>query len=119
MIDVLERFDKLASPWIVLNSTLATRSTGKSNAGNRRFFIDGEFPSLTELPPTCDWEIPAPWGQQAMVAFRSIEIITLPRHVSVRNIESYLNLSAIKDLRDPTTPPHLLLMKADVPRNNF
>lgn len=87
------------------NPTPATRSTGRSNAGKRRFLVDGKLELLSDPPPTRNWVFPPPWGEQPMVAFPSGEIIMLARHLPVRNIRSFLNFAPIRDLRDPTTPP--------------
>lgn len=87
------------------NPTPATRSTGRSNAGKRRFLVDGKLELLSDPPPTRDWEFPPPWGEQPVVAFPSGEVIMLSRHLLVRNVQSFLNLAPIKDLRDPNTPP--------------
>jgi len=85
--------------------TPATRSTGRSNAGKRRFLVDGKLELLSDPLPARNWEFPPPWGEQSVVAFPSGEVVMLPRHLSVRNIRSYLNIAPIKDLRDPNTPP--------------
>ena len=87
------------------NPTPATRSTGRSNAGKRRFLVNGQLELLSDPPPTRDWEFPQPWGKQSVVGFPSSEVISLPRHLPVRNIQSYLNLAPIRDLRDPNTAP--------------
>jgi hypothetical protein len=87
------------------NPTPATRATGRFNVGKRRFLSDGKLELLGDPPPTRNWSFPSPWGSQPMIGFPSGEVIMLARHLRVRNVQSYINLAPIKDIRDPKTPP--------------
>jgi hypothetical protein len=85
--------------------TPGTRATGPRSAGRRRFFVDGELALLGDPPPTREWDFPAPFGTQTVVGLPFGEVILLSCHVEVPSIRSYLNLTPLKDIRDPSTPP--------------
>jgi short subunit dehydrogenase-like uncharacterized protein len=87
------------------NPTRATRLTGQRSAGRRRFFVDGKLELLPDPPPMRDWKFPEPFGTQPVVGLPFGEVILISRHIKVPNIRSYLNLSPLKDIRDPNTPP--------------
>lgn len=85
--------------------TRGTRLTGQRSAGRRRFLINGKLELLAEPSPTRDWNFPEPFGMQPVVGLPFGEVILISRHIRVPDIRSYLNLSPLKDLRDPNTPP--------------
>jgi hypothetical protein len=85
--------------------TLGTRLTGKRNRYRRRVIVNGQLDFLADPPPTRDWDFPPPFGTHAMVAAPLSETITISRHLRVQELQSYISLVALQDVRDPTTPP--------------
>jgi hypothetical protein len=85
--------------------TAGTRATGPRSVGRRRFLVDGKLELLGDPPPAREWAFPAPFEKQSVVGLPFGEVILLSRHVDVPNIHSYLNLTPLKDIRDPSTPP--------------
>jgi short subunit dehydrogenase-like uncharacterized protein len=85
--------------------TLGTRLTGKRNHYRRRVIANGQLDFLADPPPTRDWDFPPPFGTHAMVAAPLSETITISRHLRVQELHSYISLVALRDVRDPTTPP--------------
>ncbi|KRA17565.1 saccharopine dehydrogenase NADP-binding domain-containing protein [Lysobacter sp. Root604] len=85
--------------------TAGTRITGQRNQRARLVIADGELSPLAQPPATRDWTFPAPFGVQSTVALPFSEIATLSRHVRSTRVDSYMNLTAIQDVRDPHTPP--------------
>lgn len=86
------------------NPTRGTRLTGQRSTG-RRFLVNGKLEFLVDPPPTRDWNFSEPFGLQPVVGLPFGEVILISRHIRVPNILSFLNLSPLKDVRDPNTPP--------------
>jgi uncharacterized protein YbjT (DUF2867 family) len=87
------------------NPTRGTRLTGQRSAGRRRFLVDGKLEFVSDPPPTRDWNFPQPFGMQPVVGLPFGEVILISRHIRVPDIRSYLNLSPLREVRDPNTPP--------------
>jgi hypothetical protein len=87
------------------NPTRGTRLTGQRSAGYRRILVNGKLEFLADPPPTRDWNFPEPFGMQPVVGLPYGEVIFISRHIRVSDVHSYLNLSPLKDIRDPNTPP--------------
>jgi hypothetical protein len=85
--------------------TVGTRLTGQRNHYPRLVVTNGRLAVLANPPPTRDWDFPAPFGTQPMVALPLSETITISRHMRVQELHSYVNLAPLEDLRDPNTPP--------------
>ena len=85
--------------------TLGTRLTGQRNHYRRQVVSNGKLDVLADPPPRRDWNFPSPFGTQSMVEAPFSETITISRHLRVRELHSYINLVALKDVRDPGTPP--------------
>jgi uncharacterized protein YbjT (DUF2867 family) len=85
--------------------TVGTRLTGDRNHYRRLVVSNGELTVLAEPPPTREWHFASTFGTQAMVALPLSETITISRHLRVRELHSYLNITPLQDLRDPATPP--------------
>jgi NADP-dependent 3-hydroxy acid dehydrogenase YdfG len=84
--------------------TAGTRLTGQRNHYQRLVVTNGRLAVLANPPPTRDWDFPAPFGMQPMVALPFSETITISRHMHVQELHSYFNLAPLKDVRDPNTP---------------
>lgn len=84
--------------------TAGTRLTGRRNHYPRRVIANGRLDFLADPPPTRDWNFRAPFGTQAMVALPFSETITISRHLRVRELHSYINRTALEEIRDPATP---------------
>lgn len=83
--------------------TRGTRVTGQRNPG-RRFFFSNNRLERSDPPPARTWNFPPPFGQQEMEALSLSETIIISQHLKTPEIRAYLNLSAIRDVRDPNTP---------------
>lgn len=84
--------------------TAGTRLTGQRNHYPRRVVSNGQLGFLAAPPPTRDWTFAPPFATQAMVALPFSETITISRHLRVQHLHSYINRSALEDIRDPSTP---------------
>jgi hypothetical protein len=78
--------------------------TGQRNTAPRLVVSGGRLQPLATSAPVPAWQFPDPFGVQQMAAVPFSEIITISRHLQSREIHTYLNLTPLKDVRDPTTP---------------
>jgi hypothetical protein len=85
--------------------TQGTRITGRRNTARRLIVRDGTLQPVQNPPPRGSWTFPAPFGDQDVAMLPFSETITLSRHVSAAAIESWINVTALRDIRDTTTPP--------------
>jgi short subunit dehydrogenase-like uncharacterized protein len=85
--------------------TDGTRVTGDRNTARRLVIADGRLAPLPRPAPVRDWTFPEPFGVQKVVAVPLSEIVTIHRHISVRDVCSYMNLAPLRDLEDLRTPP--------------
>ncbi len=91
--------------------TDGTRSTGQVSAGRRAgrrlLFADGRLQTREGDAPRAEWTFGEPFGTQAVVGeFTMADSATIPTHVTVRDIRTYLSVGALEDLRsaDPSGP---------------
>lgn len=84
--------------------TLGTRLTGQRNQRPRLVIADAELTPMALPPATRDWTFAAPFGRQPTLALPFSEIAVYARHLSCVRADSYMNLTAVQDVRDPGTP---------------
>jgi short subunit dehydrogenase-like uncharacterized protein len=85
--------------------TAGTRETGNRNTGRRLVVTEGRLAPISRPAPAKEWTFPAPFGVQQVVAVPLSEIVTIKRHIEVRNVCSFMNSAPLRDLKDPHTPP--------------
>jgi short subunit dehydrogenase-like uncharacterized protein len=93
---------------IALNSwhpTQGTRITGERNTARRLIVTDGKLVPLAQPAPEISWDFPEPFGRQDAVAVPFSEVVLMTQHLKITQLHTYLNLSALQDIRDPKTPP--------------
>lgn len=84
--------------------TAGTRNTGARNSARRLVIAGGRLVPLPNPAPTGHWQFPQPFGEQPVIAVPLSEIITISRHISAKQVRSYLNARPLEDLRNPETP---------------
>ncbi len=93
---------------IALNSwhpTEGTRITGARNTAQRLVVTDGKLVPLAQPAPQVSWDFPEPFGRQDAIAVPFSEVVLMTQHLNIMQLHTYLNLSALQDIRDPNTPP--------------
>jgi short subunit dehydrogenase-like uncharacterized protein len=89
--------------------TPGTRLTGERNRARRLIQEEGKLAPVPQPAPERAWSFPSPFGNMDVVMLPFTEVLTVSRHLRVDTIESWLALSALRDIRDPNTPapqPH-------------
>lgn len=85
--------------------TAGTRSTGRRNTARRLVVEAGDLTPVADPPSRTTVEFAAPFGAQAVTEVPFSEVPLIARHLPVRRLRTWLTESALRDLRDPSTPP--------------
>ncbi|MFG2292600.1 saccharopine dehydrogenase NADP-binding domain-containing protein [Streptomyces sp. NPDC048603] len=90
--------------------TAGTRAAGavsrQRREGRRVRFADGRLEYRDDAPPAQKWEFPDPMGSRAVIGeFSMADVVTVPSHLPVRDVRTYMTVEAVKDLAAPDTPP--------------
>ena len=83
--------------------TKGTRLTGQRNHYQRFVFANGQLEPL-QAGGQFKWDFPKPMENIEMIAVPLTEIITISRHLNVKNINTYISLNSIEDIRNAETP---------------
>ncbi|WP_370083347.1 trans-acting enoyl reductase family protein [Streptacidiphilus sp. MAP12-16] len=89
--------------------TAGTRAAGQVShqrrAGRRVRFADGALQYHDDKASEQDWLFPEPLGRRAVIAeFTMADVITVPSHVAVPEIRTYMTVEAARDLAKEDTP---------------
>jgi hypothetical protein len=84
--------------------TQGTRLTSQRNPGRRLVFSNHRLTVLEETPPKRVWSFPPPFGKQEVVVLPLAETVIISQHLRVPEVHAYMNLAALADLHNPTTP---------------
>jgi hypothetical protein len=100
--------------------TPGTRVAGavshERRAGQRVRFTGGVLEYHDEKLSEEDWGFPEPLGQRAVVAgFTMADVVTVPSHLNVPEVRTYMSVEAARDLADADTPAP----SADSPDQTF
>ena len=92
--------------YVGLNSwhpTKGTRLTGERNHHQRLIFAGGTLKPLDPAQPI-NWKFAKPIGEKAVIPVPLTEIITVSHHLNVENVNTFISLNSIEDIRDANTP---------------
>ncbi|QNE20729.1 NAD(P)H-binding protein [Kribbella qitaiheensis] len=89
--------------------TPGTRVAGEVSherrAGRRVRFSGGALEYHDEKPSEEDWGFPEPLGRRAVIAgFTMADVITVPSHLAVPEVRTYMSVEAARDLANADTP---------------
>jgi hypothetical protein len=84
--------------------TKGTRKTGERNHVPRVVVENGSLVSMAMPTTKTTWSFDPPHGVQEMEEMPFSEIITISRHLHVRNLRAYLNVASLDEIRDAKTP---------------
>lgn len=85
--------------------TKGTRVTGEKNRTQRLAVSGGELRPVQQPPAEKAAVLPAPFGRQTFVELPFSEVPLIARHVRIRELHTFLSTTALRDVRDPSTPP--------------
>ncbi|MEV7340828.1 saccharopine dehydrogenase NADP-binding domain-containing protein [Streptomyces sp. NPDC093544] len=89
--------------------TAGTRTAGRVSherrAGQRVRFADGELQYHDDKVVEQDWDFPEPLGLRTVIAeFTMADVVTVPSHLDVPTVTTYMAVEAARDLAGTDTP---------------
>ncbi|MFD3618814.1 saccharopine dehydrogenase family protein [Streptomyces sp. NPDC058676] len=89
--------------------TAGTRTAGKVSRqrrnGRRVVYTNGRLEYRDDAPPLLTWSFPEPMGTRAVIGeFTMADVVTIPRHLSIPEVRTYMTSEAARDLSAPDTP---------------
>ncbi|MFB7587767.1 saccharopine dehydrogenase NADP-binding domain-containing protein [Streptomyces sp. NPDC056169] len=89
--------------------TAGTRSAGtvsrERREGRRVVFSEGRMQYRDDAPPTLKWSFPDPTGVRSVIGeFTMADVVTVPSHLAIPEVRTYMNVEAAKDVIAPETP---------------
>lgn len=89
--------------------TAGTRAAGKVSrqrrAGRRVRYTNGQLEYRDDAPPAMKWSFPAPVGPRTVIGeFTMTDVVTIPSHLSVPEVRTYMTAEAARDVSAPDTP---------------
>lgn len=89
--------------------TAGTRGAGavsrQRRAGRRVVYRDGRLAYREDAPPTSKWTFPEPMGIRPVIGeFSMADIVTVPSHLAVPEVRTYMTAEAAGQVSAPDTP---------------
>jgi NAD(P)-dependent dehydrogenase (short-subunit alcohol dehydrogenase family) len=91
------------SSWHPTGGTLAAGAVSGQRRGGRRVrYTGGRLEYHDDALPTLEWPFPAPLGPQSVIGeFTMADIVTVPSHLAVPEVRTYMTAKAAEDLSAP------------------
>jgi saccharopine dehydrogenase-like NADP-dependent oxidoreductase len=97
------------SSWKPTPGTRATSQVSSQRRSGRRIvYSNHQMEFRTDQAPVVSWMFPPPIGAQEVVGeFTTADSVTIPRHLKVSEIRTYMTVAPLRDLDDPdlSLPP--------------
>ncbi|OAH10464.1 saccharopine dehydrogenase [Streptomyces jeddahensis] len=95
------------SSWHPTSGTRAAGAVSRQRRGGQRVrYTNGRLEYRHDEPPTLQWPFPDPMGTRAVIGeFTMADVVTVPSHLSIPEVRTYMTVEAAKDLSAPDTPP--------------
>ncbi|MEU1199732.1 saccharopine dehydrogenase NADP-binding domain-containing protein [Streptomyces sp. NPDC005813] len=89
--------------------TAGTRASGavshERRDGRRVRYAQGRLEYRDDAQPTVEWPFPEPMGPRPVIGeFTMAEVITVPSHLDIAEVCTYMTTEAARDLSNPDTP---------------
>ncbi|MER6562354.1 saccharopine dehydrogenase NADP-binding domain-containing protein [Streptomyces sp. NPDC001027] len=89
--------------------TAGTRTAGavsrERRDGRRVRYSGGRLEYRDDASPILDWSFPEPLGQRSVVGeFTMADVVTVPTHLSIPEVQTYMTVEAARDIAAPETP---------------
>lgn len=84
---------------------IAGQVSHERRAGRRVRFRDGELQYHDDQPVQQEWDFPEPLGRRSVIAeFTMADVVTVPSHLPIPEVRTYMAVEAARDLSDEDTP---------------
>ncbi|MGW9072048.1 saccharopine dehydrogenase family protein [Streptomyces yangpuensis] len=94
------------SSWHPTAGTRLSGAVSRERRGERRLrYTAGQWEYRTDAPPTLEWPFPQPTGPRPVIGeFTMADVVTVPTHLSVPEVTTYMTANAVQDIAAPATP---------------
>ncbi|MFF9910017.1 saccharopine dehydrogenase family protein [Streptomyces sp. NPDC013457] len=94
------------SSWHPTAGTRLSGAVSRERRGERRLrYTGGQWEYRTDAPPTLTWPFPQPMGPRPVIGeFTMADVVTVPTHLSVPEVTTYMTANAVQDIAAPGTP---------------
>ncbi|MCI3935432.1 saccharopine dehydrogenase family protein [Streptomyces sp. AN091965] len=92
--------------WHPTEGSRAAGAVSRERRGGRRVrFADGRLEYRDDAPPTLEWTFPEPMGTRSVIGeFTMADVVTVPSHLPVPDVRTYMSVEAAGDVVAPDTP---------------
>ncbi|MEU2180708.1 saccharopine dehydrogenase family protein [Streptomyces thermolilacinus] len=94
------------SSWHPTAGTRAAGGVSHERRGGRRVrYTKGRLEYHDDALPTLQWPFPEPMGSRAVIGeFTMADVVTVPSHLAIPEVRTYMTREAARDLASPDTP---------------
>ncbi|MFC5753333.1 saccharopine dehydrogenase family protein [Actinomadura rugatobispora] len=94
------------SGWHPTDGTRASGAVSRQRRnGGRVRYANGRLEYRHDDPPTLKWAFPDPMGTREVIGeFTMADVVTVPSHLSIPEVRTYMAIEAARDLASPDTP---------------
>ncbi|HEX2316636.1 MAG TPA: saccharopine dehydrogenase NADP-binding domain-containing protein [Thermomonospora sp.] len=94
------------SSWHPTAGTRASGTVSRERRDGRRVrFTNGKLEYHQDALPSLKWTFPEPTGVRPVIGeFSMADVVTIPSHLAVPEVRSYMTVEAVEDLSAPGTP---------------
>ena len=94
------------SSWHPTAGTRAAGAVSQERRNGRRVrYTDGRLEYHQDDPPILKWDFPDPMGTRDVLGeFTMADAVTIPSHLPIPDLRSYVTIEAIRDVAAPDTP---------------
>ncbi|MFJ8297602.1 saccharopine dehydrogenase family protein [Streptomyces sp. NPDC094447] len=94
------------SSWHPTAGTRLSGAVSRERRGEGRLrYTGGRWEHRVDAPPTLTWDFPQPLGPRPVIGeFTMADAVTVPSHLSVPEVTTYMTADAVRDIADPGIP---------------
>ncbi|GHI02539.1 saccharopine dehydrogenase [Streptomyces cellostaticus] len=94
------------SSWHPTAGSRAAGVVSRERRGGRRVvYTNGRLEYRDDSPPALEWPFPEPMGPRAVIGeFTMADVVTVPSHLSIPEVRTYMTVEAARDVSAPDTP---------------
>ncbi|MFI1225033.1 MULTISPECIES: saccharopine dehydrogenase family protein [unclassified Streptomyces] len=94
------------SSWHPTAGTRTAGAVSRQRRGDRRIvYTEGRLQHRRDAPPALEWRFPAPLGPRPVIGeFTMADVVTVPSHLSIPEVRTYMTAGAARDIASPETP---------------
>ncbi|MEV3853748.1 saccharopine dehydrogenase NADP-binding domain-containing protein [Streptomyces sp. NPDC050095] len=94
------------SSWHPTAGTRLSGAVSRERRGDHRLrYSGGQWERRIDQAPTLEWTFPDPMGPRQVIGeFTMADVVTVPQHLSIPDVTTYMTTEAVRDIAAPDTP---------------